>query len=486
MHTPLFPQWRPRFAPIGSRLLKVRQVTLSELELFFAAIFPFHLLAQADDGLNSRERVFTIRRTFWLFLSQVLTPHTSCRAIVRQVQATLGLHSEKQIESANNAYIQARARLPFERLLQALGFSAATADRRCARNAAGFLAGRPIKVVDTTSTQLPDTTANQLRYPQPAGQKRGCGFPVMKVMALFSLASGAILHVVHENLHWHDSRLFRRLWQFLRPGDILLGDRAFSDYTSLAELSLRKVDLIARLHTGRKADFRKPHKRLGRWDALFEWAKPLVRPKYMTAKQWKRVPQQVLVRVLRLRIDEPGFRTRNIRLVTTLTDHRQFPAEALHATYRRRWRLELCFRDLKTTMGMERLSCQSPAMARKELYMYLIAHNLIRCLMAEAAGIHEVELERVSFKGSVDATREFSHALARAGSRKKRRRLEDELLRILATDLVPERPNRREPRATKHRPKPHPLLNCPRHKYKEVTHRNRYWKGNPRKTKRLN
>ena len=486
MHTPFFPQWRSSLAPCGSRIRQLRQSTLSELELVFAGIFPPQLLAQADDGPNSRERVFTLRRTFWLFLCQTLTPHTSCRAIVRQVQALLGLHSERQIESANNAYIQARARLPFERLLQALGFSAATAERRCSRNAAGFLAGRPVKVVDATSTQLPDTAANQARYPQPSGQKPGCGFPVMKVMALFSLASGALLHVVHENLHWHDSRLFRRLWKFLCPNDILLGDRAFSDYGSLAELPRRKVDLIARVHTQRKADFRKPLKRLGRWDALFEWVKPLVRPKYLTAKQWKRVPQQIVVRVLRLRMDEPGFRTRNIRLVTTLTDPRQFPAEALHALYRRRWRLELCFRDLKTTMGMERLSCQSPAMARKELHMYLIAHNLIRCLMAEAAGLHEVDLERVSFKGSVDATREFSHALARAGSRKKRRRLEDELLRIIATDLVPERPNRREPRAVKRRPKPYPLLNCQRHRYKEISHRNRYWKNNPRKSKGLN
>jgi hypothetical protein len=205
----------------------------------------------------------------------------------------------------------------------------------------------------------------------------------------------------------------------------------------------------------------------------------------MTSKQWKRVPDEITVRVLRYRIQEPGFRTREIRLVTTLTDPRAYPAAALFALYRRRWRLELCFRDLKTSMGMETLSCQSPAMVIKELHMFLIAHNLVRCLMAEAAGIHEVDLERVSFKGSVDATREFSNALAKATSRRSRRRLEDDLLTILATDLVPERPGRREPRATKRRPKPYPLLTRPRHSYVEILHRNRYKKCTTRKSKGL-
>ena len=485
METPFFPQWRYRLAPFSTRLRKVRQATLSELEFLFAGIFPPHLLAQADDGPNSRERILPIRRTFWLFLSQVLTPHTSCRAVVRQLQAILGLQHQKQIDSANTAYVQARARLPFHTLLTALHLSADAAQARCMRSSAGFLGGRPVKVLDATSTQLADTPANQARFPQPSSQRIGCGFPVMKIMALFSLASGAVLHVACENLHWHDSRLFRRMRRFFRPGDIILGDRAFSDYASLAELPRRGVDLLARLHQGRKLDFRKPSKRLGKLDALFRWSKNPARPKHMTSRQWKRVPDEITVRVLRYRIQEPGFRTREIRLVTTLTDPRAYPAAALFALYRRRWRLELCFRDLKTSMGMETLSCQSPAMVIKELHMFLIAHNLVRCLMAEATGIHEVDLERVSFKGSVDATREFSNALAKATSRKSRRRLEDDLLTILATDLVPERPGRREPRAIKRRPKPYPLLTRPRDSYVEILHRNRYKKCTTRKSKDL-
>jgi hypothetical protein len=158
----------------------------------------------------------------------------------------------------------------------------------------------------------------------------------------------------------------------------------------------------------------------------------------------------------------------------------------LIALYLRRWRLELCLRDLKTTMGMEQLRCQSPDLAEKELLAYLVAHNLIRCLMAEAATTYDVELSRVSFKGTVDALRQYSEAIAKARSQKMRDQLWADLLLNLARDLVPERPHREEPRAVKHRPKPYPLLTRPRHQYQEVPHRNRYWKANPRNSRGLN
>jgi len=268
-------------------------------------------------------------------------------------------------------------------------------------------------------------------------------------------------------------RIFRTLWRYLCPGDIVLGDRAYADYVSLALLPRRGVDLVCRLHQARKVDFRRGH-RLGHDDALFTWKKGNVRPRYLSVRQWKALASQITVRVLRLRIATPGFRTRSIRLVTTLLDAERFPAHALFDLYRRRWRLELCVRDLKTTLGMERLRCLSPDMLRKELLAFLVAHNLIRCLMADAAGTHQVPLERLSFKGSVDSVRHFASALAQARGRRTRRRLLLQLLAILADDPLPERPGRREPRAVKRRPKPYQLLTRPRHSFREIPHRNRW------------
>jgi hypothetical protein len=189
------------------------------------------------------------------------------------------------------------------------------------------------------------------------------------------------------------------------------------------------------------------------------------------------------VRVVRFILEVPGFRAQSVTLVTTLLDPQAYPAEELARLYARRWQIELWFRHIKTSMGMEVLRCKSPKMLHKELEMFFIAYNLIRCLMAEASAIYEVPMERLSFKGTVDSVRQFSVAIAQARSKKKERQLVGELLRVIACDQLPERPGRREPRAVKRRPKPYPLLNKPRHQFKDIAHRNRYWKNNPRKTR---
>jgi hypothetical protein len=176
-----------------------------------------------------------------------------------------------------------------------------------------------------------------------------------------------------------------------------------------------------------------------------------------------------------------GFRTQRITLVTTLLDAQLYPTAELVALYLRRWRIELCLRDVKTTLGLEQLRCQSPAMVRKELLAGLIAHNLIRCVLAEAAQVHAAQLERLSFKGAVDALRQHSAVIAQAPTKRLKRKLWQDLLRTLVRDVVPLRPGRTEPRAVKHRPKPFPLLNRPRRKFVELPHRNNRWHGGPRR-----
>jgi hypothetical protein len=294
-----------------------------------------------------------------------------------------------------------------------------------------------------------------------------------------SLASGAILNVVTGNLHDHDLRLLRALWEHLKRGDILLGDRAYGEFTTLAGLVPFGVDVVARLHHARKVDFRKA-KLLGKNDGLFVWARPWQQSDILAPDEWGLLPAEITVRIIRFNTTIRGFRGRQLTLVTTLLDAELYPAAELIALYARRWRLELCLRDLKTTLGMEVLVCKSPDMAEKELLAYLVAHNLIRCVMAEAVAQHAVELERVSFKGSVDTVRAYSDGIGKARNQKMRRELWAQLLHDLARDKVRKRPNRREPRAVKRRPKPYPLLNQPRHKFVEISHRSRYWKGRPR------
>jgi hypothetical protein len=484
MNTPLFPAFRARLAALGQRTTRhLRQSTLEQLARHLADLIPGHLLAGADEGANSRERIFTLRLTCECFLWQMLQFNTASREVVRQVQALARLHGWGAVDEGNSAYIQARQRLPQECLEAVLSATARAAEQRAAVNPR--LQGRPVKVVDGSSVQLPDTAANQKEYPQPSGQKPGCGFPVLKLAGLFSLASGALIEVVMGNLHSHDLRLLRQLWAVLKAGDILLGDRAYGDYVTLAGLPQQGVDVVARLHQARKVDFRRA-KRLGHQDGVFVWRKGGLQSTILTPEQWAALPDEIQVRLVRFTAACRGFRSQPITLATTLLDAEKYPAAELIALYGRRWRLELCLRDVKTTLGLEALRCQSPAMARKELLAGLIAHNLIRCVMAESAQVHAAELDRLSFKGTVDAVRQFSAALAQARTRKMRCALWQDLLATLARDSVPLRPNRTEPRAVKRRPKPYPLLNRPRRHFVELPHRNLRWKGGPRKYRGLN
>ena len=301
-------------------------------------------------------------------------------------------------------------------------------------------------------------------------------------MGIFSLTSGVLLDYLKGNKHQHELALLHQLLDQFKPRDLALADRGFSSYGLIALLWLRGVASLFRLHQARASDLRRGQ-RLGKNDRLFTWRKPGLKPHYLPQALWKLIPDELPVRVLRFQLVVPGFRPESVTLVTTLVDAKAYPAEELARLYARRWRIELWFRDIKTSMGMERLSCQSPKLVHKELEMFLIAYNLIRALMVEAGAIHEVPVERLSFKGTVAAARQYSVAIAQARTKKKQRELVRELLKVIASDQVPDRPGRREPRAVKRRPKPYPLLNKPRRKFKDIAHRNRYWKNNPRKTR---
>ena len=472
MHTPFFPAFRARLAALGSRLQRLRQQNLLELDRLFGPWLPPGLLAQADEGANSRDRIYNLRRTFFGFLYQVLNPQCPCREIVRQIQALFALHAEGPVAAGTGGWCLARARLPWDVLPRLRAAVAAQAEKM-----APLWRGLRVKVVDGTSTSLPDTAKNQRAYPQPGGQKPGCGFPLLKLVGVFSLATGVLLDYAKGNKHQHELNLLQRLMDQFKAGDLVLADRGFNAYTLLAMLLLRGAHGLFRLHQRRPADLRKG-KRLGKNDRLMVWRKPCLwqRPRYLPKAIWNRIPKELSVRVVRFTLAVPGFRVQAVTLVTTLLDPQIYPAEALARLYARRWQIELWFRDVKTSMGMEALRCKSPKMAHKELEMFFIAYNLIRVLMAQAGVLYEVPIERLSFKGTVDAVRQFSSALAQARSRKQQKQLRADLLEIIARDQVPERQGRREPRAVKRRPKPFQLLNRPRQLMKELLHRSKYRK----------
>ena len=437
----------------------------TQLTALFGAFVPAESLAQKNaSGAGSRERVFSRAVTFWAFLGQVLEPGSSCRKAVARVQTLFALKGLARPSEDTGAYCEARLRLPVRWLMGIL-------DHLTSRLMLGQHSEGRLLVVDGTTVALPDTPALQQRYPQPKGQKPGCGFPLMKLLALFDLRSGAWLATTHSWRKFHDCRLWRRLFWRLRKGDTIIADRAFCSWFDLARLSARGVDVVVRLHQMRRADFRKG-RRLGKNDHLVSWPKPQ-RPRWMSQPEYAALPAALTVREVRRHFESKGQRTTQLVIATTLLDAARHSAEAVAALYARRWRVELCFDDLKTTMHMEMLRTKSPAMICRELLMHMIAYNLLRAVMARA----EVSVERASFKGTVDRLAIWSWAIWLAPTRRQASELTEELLASIRADEVSDRPDRHEPRAVKRRPKPHALLNVPRHSMKVTPHRSKYHKA---------
>jgi len=464
----------PFFKPFGSLLFGRRSRSaldsifklenLEDLYAIFGDSFPDRLLKGNAKGVNSRHRSLPPQVTFWAFVAQALSPKMSCREVVRRVEAWWRwgqLRSAKSL--TDSAYIQARQRLDLPTLCL-IRRQVAWQLERTVLNKERWLEGREVKIVDGTGFSMPDTAANQAAWPQPSAQKPGCGFPVAKMVGLFSLSSGALLEECVGDLHGHESVLFTSLWDQLSKGDIVLGDRGFCSYGSMVTLLGRGVDSVMRLHQMRKVDLRRG-RRLGPGDQLVTWRKgPRPKASPLNAAQWESLPPTLAVRIIRVIVETRGFRTRTVLIATTLTDASLYPASALRELFIRRWTIELHFAQIKTILGLDVLRCQSPDMIRKELQIHLIAYNLVRVLMQKAAHLHDVPLQRISFKGSLDTLRHWAAAI-HASSRNPRKQTEliNRMLQAIVANPVPLRSGRTEPRATKRRPKNYMFLNKPRH-----------------------
>jgi hypothetical protein len=465
---------RPALSGLQEKLREVAALnTLSDFFETFGFLIPDALLRRRSAGANSRQRRFTLHVTFWAFLAQTLAPETSCRDVVRKVQAWWLLRAPKSSagSSSTAAYTKARQRLQPETIRGIGDYLIDRLERRVPHSQLWL--GRRVRVVDGTTVSMPDTLENQQKYPQPSSQKAGCGFPQMRIVGLFSLASGALLDFARSSIHVHESILFGQLMATLKKGDIVLADRGFGSFHAFWNLSQAGVDALMRLNGARKVDFRKGVK-LGPDDRLIAWKKPAQRPKGCTQEQYDALPASMILRHVRLTVSSRGHRTQTITLVTTLLDPVAYPLPQLGELYLQRWSVELHFREIKITLGMDVLRCQTPAMVEKEVMMHAVSYNLVRSLMQEAAIRHQVDLTRISFKGTLDTLQHWSANLeAMRGMPRKQQALLGTMFELIANDLVPLRPDREEPRTKKRRPKNYHLLTKPRHEMKISGHRNR-------------
>jgi hypothetical protein len=457
----------PHFRPSSFRrqVNFLRQQFLQDGALPFTDVLTEDVVAQALVGVGRwLDRVFSPLVTLWVFLGQVLSADHSCRAAVARLVAHRLARGQRPCSAATGAYCQARRRLP-ETFFSAVACSVGRAlDARAER---GWLwRGRRVYLFDGTTVTMPDTPKNQAAYPQVYNQGPGLGFPIARLGVITSLACGAIINLGfcrYAGKGQGEVSLLRRLWDVLAPGDVLLADRLTANWATIQMLQERGVELVSRLNTAhRTADFRRG-RRLGAADHVVRWARP-TSIRSLDRGAYHALPEFITVREARARVLQPGFRTRSIVIVTTLLDPRPTTKDHLAELYRARWNAELDLRSIKSAMQMRDLRCKTPEAVRKEVWAHVLAYNLIRPVMAQAAARHNVVPRSISFKGAMQTLAAFQPLLELGTARDAPGRLPVylQLLDAVATHRVADRPDRYEPRVKKRRRNHYGWLTRPR------------------------
>lgn len=407
-----------------------------------------------------RERIYGPFTTLVLFIEQVLGADHSCQdTVARGLSARVAL-GQSPSSLNTGPYCKARSRLSLsllERLAREVGRRVCTG-----QPAAWRWRNREVKLIDGTTVSMPDTEANQARFPQHREQKPGLGFPVARLVAIVSLSCGAVLEWAAgpgEGQKTGETALLWRLKARLTAGDVVIADRYYAGYFLIAALVALGVDIVMRQHHRRRTDFRRG-RRLGTRDHLVAWVRPQ-RPDWMDERTYEAIPETLTMREVR---------TGGVTLVTTLTRARDVSRQELRELYGRRWHVELDLRSIKAVMQMDILRCKTPAMVEKEIAAHLLAYNLVRAVMAQAADAHDLLPRQLSFKAALQLLNAFERLL-RYGPRQPLTGPHTHLLAGLARRKLPHRPGRVEPRAVKRRSKPHDLLTRPRHVLRERLYR---------------
>ena len=476
--TPLFPGFhlqtlrkKPRSAQqiLADKVHQLKQKSFSQLSECLGTFIPAHFLQPAKSGEHSRQRLFSKHNTFWAFFSQILDADGGCKEVVRKFQAVSAMKEKTLPSSSTAAYCQARNKLSSDSLTSILKH---TTEQLQAMSGAEKFHNRRVVVVDGTGVNMPDTEKNQQVWPQQALQKPGCGFPQASICACFCLHTGAMLSYDIGNKKSSELPMLRNQWSTFKAGDIFLGDKGFCSFYDLHSFREMGVDSVITLARRKPITAAEAHQVLGENDLLIHWKKP-VKSSYPHSN-WDDLPDNFLLRQIKVTIDQTGFRSTEFYIITTLLDAVKYPAHDIADLYFQRWDVELNFRDLKTTMGMDILRCKTPDMVRKEILMYFIAYNCIRSLMLEAARKNKTDSRRVSFKASLQALRQWEPLINQTKNIQSHvHRLMNYLYEAIAKNILIERPGRSEPRAVKRRPKAYQLLTAPRDEMRVTPHRGR-------------
>ena len=422
-------------------------------------------------GVQFYDSLYNPVTVLWLFLGQVIHANPTLAVTVENFLAWRLAQGMAPCSTDTGAYARARKRLP-EALLAMLTKHTGREVERAALESWRWL-GRVVKLFDGSTVSMPDTPKNQAAFPQSRRQAPGVGFPLARIGVLFSLSVGTVLDLGIRR--WagkfqSELAMLRDMIAGLDPGDVLLTDRYLCSYMEIALLVRQNVDFVGRIHAHRKVDFRRGW-RLGPQDHVVEWVKPK-RPEWMSPEDYAAIPETLSIRELGCQIVRPGYRTRTITIATTLLDAELFSKDEIAKLYRLRWDAEINLRSLKTMMNMDVLRCQSPEMVRKEIWAHLLAYNMVRTVIAQAAVKHGRQPRQLSFTRAMRTLEAFRPAIAQVPS-EHLADLYEHMLTAIASHEIGNRPDRLEPRQRKRRPKPYKLMTKPRNQARNQEARKR-------------
>lgn len=415
-----------------------------------------------ENALFAHDDIYSTDMVLWAFLAQALRDgkNAACASAVADIATYMRQNGQRPPSGDTGDYCRARAKLNLSALRRLVMESAGQLEGDA--RPAWLWKGRHAKLVDGFTFIMPDTPANQRAFPQPSSQLAGVGFPMARCCAVISLATACVCDLAIGpciGKQTGESALLRGMLSAFAPGDVVVFDRYYCSYWMLALLGMCGVDVCTRQHQLRAIDFRRG-RRLGPHDHLITWTRP-VRPAWMSELQYKRIPETLTLREIRYRVTVPGRRTKALTVVTSLSDPNVYTREDIAELYGCRWSVELDIRSIKQTLGLDQVRCKSPSMVRRELWVTILAYNLIRKVIVTAAAVHCKQPRRLGFTLGCQ-TILSSWMLCATRSCRDPGALCATILAQIAANTVADRPGRIEPRVIKRRRDKYKLMQAPR------------------------
>ncbi len=449
---------------LAQALDKIKKHSINQLGEYFNQFIPKEYLKNKQKGNFSRLRLFSKSNTFWTFFSQVIDVDGGCKEALKKLQSHMVGQGKKVSSNSTSAYCQARTNMDFESLDKIFKHTT-----RLTKETEKWKLHRVI-VVDGTGLSMPDTPKNQELYPQQKTQKVGCGFPSARALACFCLFTGALISYRLGNKKSHELLLLRDQLETFNVGDILLADKMFCTFFDVYQLKKLEVDSVITLAKRKPKTTKTALKVLAKDDLLVQWDKPVYTKRTSYSEcEYNELPEKLTLRQIKVTVKNQGFRVKKFYIITTLLDAEKYTAKEIADLYYQRWDVELFFRDIKTTMGMDILRCKTPAMVHKEIIMHFIAYNCIRNLMLKAAKQAKVKPRLISFKATLQTLRSWQTIISVSeNSQQEILRLRQTLIDAIAQCVLFQQLGRCEPRCAKRRPKPYRLMTQSRAALREL------------------